>query len=292
MARKKKLDETVVRLLTEESFGKWHTLYMDNLYNRVEFSEQLLEKKIHTVGTLRSNRGEPLEVRKPPASMKPGDVIARDNGKVMVLAWKDKRVVKAISTKHDNSMEIVQRWKKKGKGEKEEVEKPSCIVAYNSKMSGVDHVDQMLAYYPCTRKSIKWTKKVFFYLTQICVHNSYVLYKSMCKNKKMRLYDFQKKIAESLCGVDDTDSSDSDSDAYEPPAKSPRSDPRSRLKGGFRKHELAVYPATEKTKHPQRECRVCSRNKTRKQTRYHCRGCNVPLCVVPCYQIYHTEKDL
>jgi len=31
------------------------------------------------------------------------NVVARDNGKVMVLSEKDKRVIKMISTKHDGS---------------------------------------------------------------------------------------------------------------------------------------------------------------------------------------------
>jgi len=48
--------------------------------------------------------------------MRAGDVIARDNGKVLVLVWKDKRVVKAISTKHDASTTIITRRKKRGGG--------------------------------------------------------------------------------------------------------------------------------------------------------------------------------
>jgi len=43
--------------------------------------------------------------------MRAGDIIARDNGKVLILAWKDKRVVKAISTKHDASTTTVIRRK-------------------------------------------------------------------------------------------------------------------------------------------------------------------------------------
>jgi len=80
----------------------------------------------------------------------------------MVLSWKDKRLVKFISTKHDASMVTIQRTKKSGHGEMEQVKKPACICNYNENMSGVDHIDQMISYYPCTRKTLKWTKKVFF----------------------------------------------------------------------------------------------------------------------------------
>ena len=40
----------------------------------------------------------------------------------------------------------------------EEVKKPAAICDYNEHMSGVDHADQMISYYPCTRKTLKWTK--------------------------------------------------------------------------------------------------------------------------------------
>jgi hypothetical protein len=44
--------------------------------------------------------------------------------------------------------------------------KPKCIADYNTHMHGVDTADQYLAYYPFIRKTVKWPKKVFFYLLQ------------------------------------------------------------------------------------------------------------------------------
>ena len=42
----------------------------------------------------------------------------------------------------------------------------------------------------------------------------------------------------------------------------------------------------------QRQCHVCNhtvrRPKVRKETRFHCRVCNVPLCIDPCFEEYHT----
>jgi len=43
---------------------------MDDLYNSVELSEMLLEKKVYTLGTLRANRGKPPEVGNPRKSEK------------------------------------------------------------------------------------------------------------------------------------------------------------------------------------------------------------------------------
>jgi hypothetical protein len=47
--------------------------------------------------------------------------------------------------------------------------KPKCIIDYNTHMHGVDTADQYLAYYPFIRKTVKWPKKVFFYLLQRCL---------------------------------------------------------------------------------------------------------------------------
>ena len=70
---------------------------MNNFYNSVDLSEGLLAQIVHIVGTLTYNKGEPSTIRNP-QRMPCHEVIAMNNGKVMVLAWKDKQIVKAIST--------------------------------------------------------------------------------------------------------------------------------------------------------------------------------------------------
>ena len=52
--------------------------------------------------------------------------------------------------------------------------KPKCVIDYNTHRHGVDTADQYLAYYPFIRKTVKWPKKVFFFLLQCCLFN-------MCK---------------------------------------------------------------------------------------------------------------
>ena len=126
--------------------------------------------------------------------MRRDEVIARDNGKVMVLSWKDRRIVTAISTKHNDAAVPITRRKKGGNGEFEIIMKPEVIVDYNKHMSGVDHMNQMMAYYPCTRKTLKWTKKLFFYLLSITVPNCYILYKAKSTGNLTSYWRFWKKI--------------------------------------------------------------------------------------------------
>ena len=72
--------------------------------------------------TLQSNRGKPVEIHKP-SKMKKGEIIAKCNSKVMVLAWMDERVVKAISTKHDAKVTTINRRIREKHGETEEISK-------------------------------------------------------------------------------------------------------------------------------------------------------------------------
>ena len=75
----------------------------------------------------------------------------------MVQVWKDKRLVRMISTIHD--ARIVNTERKYRKTDLE-INKPYAIVQYNKFRKGVDRADQYLSYYSILRKSVKWSKKV------------------------------------------------------------------------------------------------------------------------------------
>ena len=254
--------------------------------------------------------------------MRAGDVIARDNGKVLVLAWKDKRVVKAISTKHDASTTTVTRRKKRGGGVMEEVSKPTCIVDYNKHMSGVDGLDQMISYYPFTRKSLKWTSKVFFYLVEIGVHNAYVLHLAQSRTKRYKhMSQFVLQLVKQLVPLEEADAAESGGEGaytaqiYIPycvhfatndffrsclfaaeidesprPCKQRRDDDPKRLTGGIRRHLQTTFPPTAGKRLPSKPCRVCRKRGKRKDTRYLCSYCQVALCPGACYSDYHTKN--
>lgn len=57
------------------------------------------------------------------------------------------------------------------------------------------------------------------------------------------------------------------------------------------RHFPAMYPKRPVTNKPvQKRCIVCSSIKKRKETTYYCPSCNVPLCVLGCFEKYHTVK--
>src|SRR5215475_11237864 len=81
--------------------------------------------------------------------------------------------------------------------------KPKCVIDYNRHMQGVDAVDQCLAYYPLIRKTVKWPKKVFFFLLQCCLFNSYVTVSKNNPNSRRSFLDFMSDIAENLIHTSD-----------------------------------------------------------------------------------------
>ena len=126
---------------------------------------------------IRKNRGEPQLIQSiSNADLKVGETVARHNNSVMVLAWRDKKIVKMVSTLHQNHFETVEVWKRGFTG-KVQQQKPTCVVDYNCSMNGVDKLDQNIVYYPCVRKSHKWTNKFVLYLFEIALFNSFVIYK-------------------------------------------------------------------------------------------------------------------
>ncbi|CAK9796190.1 hypothetical protein ANTQUA_LOCUS658 [Anthophora quadrimaculata] len=64
--------------LCRDLFDKGHTLYTDNWYTSLELAEKLINKNIHSVGTLRSNRrGNPQQVIS--KKLKREEIIAKEN---------------------------------------------------------------------------------------------------------------------------------------------------------------------------------------------------------------------
>lgn len=228
----------------------------------------------------------------------------------MVLAWRDKKIVKMITSFHQDEMETAEVWQR-GHNERVRVQKPACVVAYNNAMNGVDRLDQNIAYYPCVRKSAKWTKKFVLYLFQICLFNAFILYKAMNpQGEHKKFLQFMLSVVRSLTtlrharaeeeeagGEEETGGEDSgdeevvDSCSRNRDPRAPRSDPQSRLTGGIGEHVMAKYRATRKRKNPARICRVCKRRGYRSETSYYCTSCRVPLHLHKCYTLYHTQRD-
>jgi hypothetical protein len=92
---------------------------------------------------MRANRGIPRDLEGEGKRLNRGQSAFWRKGDVMVQVWRDKRLVRAISTIHDAT--IVNTGRKYRKT-KMEIKKPYAIVQYNEFIKGVDRADQYLSY--------------------------------------------------------------------------------------------------------------------------------------------------
>ncbi|XP_046671370.1 piggyBac transposable element-derived protein 4-like [Homalodisca vitripennis] len=183
--------EKVVLYLLKDYLNKGHAVYMDNFYNSYQLASKLLANDTYCTGTLRANRKHIPDVVKSTVLHK-GESIARYSNGVMCAKWKNQREVMYISTEFDNEqVEFV------GKGDQKK-SKPHAIVKYNSHMSGVDRTDQMLSYYPCDRKTLRWYEKITIHTIQMMLLNSFTLYNM--SRPRLTYYDFRLEVIRCLLG--------------------------------------------------------------------------------------------
>lgn len=151
-------------------------MFTDRYYTSIPLAQALSEHDTAFTGTSNKNRAElPDEIRVM-SRLKGGEVMAYRTPKLLALAWqaeKRKKPVFMVSTEASASLVTVEP----PNAHKSPTQKPSVVDLYNHNMNGVDIADQHSVYYAFQRKTRKWWRKVFFWLVETTVVNSYVIYK-------------------------------------------------------------------------------------------------------------------
>ena len=96
------------------------------------------------------------------------------------MQWQDKRTVTILSTPGSCNLVRVQTHRGVMK------EKPEVAELYNKNMLGVDKMDQLATYYFFLRKSVKWWRKVKFWLLEVSVINTYIVYTSRLRQLRQQ----------------------------------------------------------------------------------------------------------
>lgn len=182
----------------------------------------------------------------------------------MIAKWKDNTDVFYISTDFGNN--LMKYYNKRG----QEKNKPEAICEYNKFMGGIDQKDQMMAYYPCERKTLRWYKKIGIHIIYMLLMNSYFLFKKYEK-PRCSLYDYRLAILENLLPEKTVPNKLEKQHVTSVPTKNPQT-------GAAKKHAY-------------RRCTLCNKNKIRKETVYHCQACpgKPALCIEPCFAEFHKN---
>lgn len=181
----------VVMKLMTPYLDKGHSLYTDNFYTSPSLSLFLFDRKTNTCGTVRQNRKGMPDLKK---KLKKGEVIWKNSEKLLALKWKDRRDVTMLSTMHENQIVTLPKL---DRITGDNIKKPLCVLDYNAKMGAVDRSDMLISSIDSMRKNIKWYKKLFFHILDLCTINSHALF-LMQNEKKVPLAVFHKNVIRQL----------------------------------------------------------------------------------------------
>ena len=201
------------------------------------------------------------------------------------------------------------------------------IHEYNQHMNAVNHLDQHLSYYSFNRKTIKWWKRAATHLLHMAKTQAFILYNKI-EEEKMTQLDFTLSVIDSLVNdcinqapAPQTDVAPDDSqdenvvigqeqqqdaslegdENLDPTTAKKRKiiEPIDimRLSHRDNPHVITNIEPTAKSIKPYLNCKCCTLTDgkgkyiRRQCTKYMCKACKIPLCAVPCFEIYHSSKD-
>ena len=268
-------------LLSSVNESGYH-IFTDRFYTSPILCEELRKMNFHLTGTVKvSRKGMPENFSKKSGSkLKLHEVVAfRKDDDMMALQWKDKRVVTMLSSVYNMQCEDIDRVLHNA--EKETVAKPVVISQYTKNMGGVDRADQYCGSYAFLRKTVKWWRKMFFWLLEVAIVNSFILYNLNRKHQglsEITHKKFRENLLHQLVGRIRNKNAKRRSRNC--------NTEHERLHG---RHFIAKIPSGRK-----KDCMVCSDRKVkRKQAVYHCETCegNPGLHPDKCFKNFHTETE-
>lgn len=289
-------------------------LYFDNWFTFLELQLQLKASGIWSVGTIRSNRMRGCTLQSEKELKKQGrgayDYCVDANSGLSVVRWMDNSAVQLASSHVAvEPLSSIRRWDKKQR-KYADVTCPAIVKEYNEHMGGVDLFDMLMSLYKVDHKSVKWYRRIFFWVLNVAVVNGWILYRRHSKQKntpvreQLDLMQFTARVSESLVLQDkmppllnrkrpgrpsraqvnfNTEESSDD----EPQANYKKR--RSVLSCGpsvsVRYDNTGHFPAHSE---PKQRCKVCHN-----YVRMICMKCNCHLCVTKdknCFLEYHTAQ--
>jgi hypothetical protein len=116
--------------------------------------------------------------------LKRGDIHVRTRGDLTAMLLRDKRDIYMLTNIHDAPAEG-NFCDGNGKAIK-----PPIVADYSRHVGFVDKGDRMANNYSICRRTLTWTNKLFFYLLDLAILNSYILLSS-CGGTKISHRDFR-----------------------------------------------------------------------------------------------------
>lgn len=280
--------QTVLTLCSDaQVLDKGHVIYFDNFFTSPELLEELYSRTTLACGTCRPRVRGPLilQAKTSPIRLQPGESCALRNGPILAFKWRQTKPknVYMMSTKHVCVESFTGKLLRPGN---EPIYKPAAVIEYTKKMGGVDVSDQLMNYYHFLRRSVKWWRKLWVHLFNMVIMNAYVLNKSFGVQKSLTHTEYRYTLAAALLNFTEL-----------PQIPNPNM-PAVPLRQSLGHWPERLPRSTKNNKTKTRKCKYCfvsakkaartNAVRNEKSTTIQCSSCRVPLCVYPCFKLYHT----
>jgi hypothetical protein len=248
--------QSVLRLVKPVQ-GSNRNVTGDNWFSSIQLVQQLKERGLTYVGTMRKDKVEVPEEFKPSADREVKSSLYGFTEDITLLSFvpKQKKAVIMVSSMHHIA------------ADDPDTEKPEIIALYNHTKGGVDSLDQKIANYSSSRRTRRWPMAVFFTIIDAASGvNAFVLHQAYDNAVKMTRLDFMKNLGQSLVREHMSRR------LRRPITKELAMSIRHILK--LPEEQPLPAPVLEK----RRTCTFCP-PKLKRQTRYPCQKCGVPICL-------------
>ena len=254
---------------------------MDNFYTNLSLFRALLDRQTYACGTITVNHGEFPQWLKT-EKLNAGDETYIWNDDIfLAVHWKGKRNVFVLSSFRGNFAKVIERYCGN-------VVKPDCFPEYSQHMGGVDKCDQLLSNYAISKKSIKWWKKVFSWLLELCVINSMCLFfeKNPESGRKRNNHKrYQEMLIHKL--VLPLLHKGNNNEPLTNMGCPSQANKRSRINVQYDIHLRGRHYVTKK--HPRRKCAICRYKRTNKRILNYCEKCQKHICE-DSFQAFHIQS--
>lgn len=286
------LGERTVLSLAKSFEMLGYCLFFDRFFSSITLLRTLLQKGLFGCGTIMQNRKNfPKHLLKTDKELKFGDSDYAVCGEISVTKWKDRGLKSVVIVSNMHNPENSSTVERKDKcGNKQTVTCPTPVSDYNMYMGGVDRFDQLMQVYSISWKSRRWWMKIFYYLLDASIVNSYILYKETIKivstkEKPMSQLSFRSVLADELIGS--FCSKTNKSSDISPVVFNKSKFAKTKLFGETKIHltNVGVHVPVKGT---MRRCAHCSTKSKPKRSSLVCKSCQVALCR-DCFAPFHGQ---
>lgn len=280
----KSLGERVVRDLTENILGVNHKVFFDNFFSSIDLLNTLQSQKVLACCTIRKDRTNLPKNFTDDKKMTRGDSDVRCTlPGIICVKWMDQKPVFLASNYHNPTERSTVKRKLKD-GRKVDIPCTKLVTDYNKHMGYVDKADQLKKCYQIDRRSKKWWHRIFFHFLDVCVVNSYIMFRQQSEGATLSLKQFRINLSQSLMSSDKS--------------KSSCGRKKKNTISSFKKNISTEVRYSGNVHLPvhmnKRRCGNCSTKETPHRSFWGCKACDVALCLTQdrnCFLEYHSENS-